>query len=479
MDAKRVLEIFKEITMIPRESGHEEPMTQFLMDFAAKHSLKAKRDATGNVVICRPASKGKENVPVLVLQAHQDMVCEKNAGVDHDFLKDPIKYVIEDGWMIAKDTTLGADDGIGVAACLALLESDLPTGPLECLFTISEETGMDGAMALEPGFITGKTLINLDSEDEGELFVGCAGGVNTMATFKYVRETVRNTHRVFKIRLFGAQGGHSGDDINKERCNTVQQMARFLFEEMKYGPMQLLKIDGGNKHNAIARETEAVIAVSSDRKKALLARFYAFVDALKAEFAVSDPGISGSHESYREADRRFAIDGDTANRLISALVAVHHGVLSMSQDIPGLVETSNNLASVKMCKYRTIEVCTSQRSSVESAKDFIADKIEACFKLAGARVRRTDPYPGWKPDMKSRILKISFDSYKSLFGYEPKVKAIHAGLECGLFLEKFPGLDMISFGPTLRGVHAPGEKLDLASNEKFVKHLIDVVTKFN
>ena len=479
MDAKRVLEIFKEITRIPRESGHEEPMTQYLMDFAAKHSLKAKKDETGNVVICRPASPGKENVPVLVLQAHQDMVCEKNDGVQHDFLKDPIKYEIEDGWMIAKDTTLGADDGIGIAACLALLESDLPTGPLECLFTISEETGMDGAMALQSGFFTGKTLINLDSEDEGELFVGCAGGVNTMATFRYTKENVKTSYRLLRLRLYGALGGHSGDDINKERCNTVQQMARFLFEEFKLGTVQLLKINGGNKHNAIARETEAVIAVSAERKNGVVTRFEDFVKALSAEFAVSDPGVTGSWEIYKGLDRRYAIDADTAKRLISALTAVHHGVLAMSQDIPGLVETSNNLASVKMGKYKTIEVCTSQRSSVESAKNFIADKIEAFFTLAGADVKRTDPYPGWKPDMKSRILKISFDSYVSLFGYEPKVKAIHAGLECGLFLEKFPGLDMISFGPTLRGVHAPGEKLDLASNEKFVKHLVDVVTKFN
>lgn len=479
MDAQRVLEIFKEITKIPRESGHEEPITQFLMDFAAKHSLKAKRDATGNVVICRPASKGKENVPTLVLQAHQDMVCEKNAGVVHDFTKDPIKYVVENGWMIAKDTTLGADDGIGIASCLALLESDLPTGPLECLFTISEETGMDGAMALEPGFFTGKTLINLDSEDEGELFVGCAGGVTTYATFKYAKEEVKVSHRLVKLRLFGAMGGHSGDDINKERCNTVQQLARFLFEEMQYGPMQLIHINGGNKHNAIAREAEAVVAVSAERKKELIGRFNNFIKNLSAEFAVSDPEVTGNWDHYRGADRRVAIDGKTAERLISALVAVHHGVLAMSQDIPGLVETSNNLASVKMGKYRSIEVVTSQRSSVESARDFIADKVEACFRLAGADVRRADPYPGWKPNMNSRILKISFDSYKTLFGYEPKVKAIHAGLECGLFLEKFPGLDMISFGPTLRGVHAPGEKLDLASNEKFVKHLADVVTKFN
>lgn len=479
MDASRVLEIFKEITKIPRESGHEGPMTAFLLDFAARHSLDAKRDSIGNVLISRPASKGKESVPVLVLQAHQDMVCEKNDGVIHDFSKDAIKYEIEDGWMVAKDTTLGADDGIGVAACLGLLESDIPTGPLECLFTISEETGMDGAMALSPGFFSGRTLINLDSEDEGELFVGCAGGVNTIATFKYDREDVKVSHRLIRLRLYGALGGHSGDDINKERCNTVQQMARFLFEEAKHSSFQLLKINGGNKHNAIARETEVVLAVSAEKKKSLVERFERFVRDLAAEFAVSDPDITGSWEPYKGLDRRYAIDVDTTRRLISSLTAVHHGVLAMSQDIPGLVETSNNLASVKMGKYRTIEVCTSQRSSVESAKFFIADKIEACFTLAGAKVKRSDPYPGWKPNMNSRILKTCFDSYVSLFGVEPKVKAIHAGLECGLFLEKFPDLDMISFGPTLRGVHAPGERLDLASNEKFVKHLVDVVSKFN
>lgn len=478
MDAKRVLEIFKEITKIPRESGHEEPMTNYLMDFAAKLGLPAKKDATGNVLISKKAAKGKENVPVLVLQAHQDMVCEKNAGSNHDFTKDPIEYVIEDGWMIAKDTTLGADDGIGIAACLALLESDLPTGPLECLFTISEETGMDGAMALESGFFSGKTLINLDSEDEGELFVGCAGGVNTMVEFKYKKEAVKTSYKMLKLRIFGAQGGHSGDDINKERCNTVQQMARFLYEEGQKTNFQLVKIDGGNKHNAIARETEAVIAVSPLQKKGLEERYNKFIKELKAEFAVSDPAVTGSIESYKGIDTRFAIETAVAKKLIASMVAVHHGVLAMSQDIPGLVETSNNLASVKMKAPGKIEICTSQRSSVDSAKNLIADKVEACFRLAGAKTKRSDPYPGWKPDMNSKILKLSFDSYKSIFGYEPKVKAIHAGLECGLFLEKFPGLDMISFGPTLRFVHAPGEKLDLASNEKFVKHLVDVVTKF-
>ena len=473
MDSNTVLNIFREITTIPRESGHEERMTAYLQDFAAARGLACKTDGTGNVVITREAAPGKEGVPTLVLQCHQDMVCEKNAGCAHDFAKDPIPYVIEDGWMVAPETTLGADDGIGIAACLALLDSDLPTGKLECLFTISEETGMDGAMALEPGFFTGKTLINLDSEDEGQLFVGCAGGVNTMATFRYETEPVRPGSVRLRLRVFGAQGGHSGDDINKERCNTVQQMARFLFGE--HGNFQLLRFEGGNKHNAIARETEAAVAVPAETAGAFQERFARFGRELAAEFAVSDPGVQVSVTPLECSCP--AVEGETADRLISALVSVHHGVLAMSQDIPGLVETSNNLASVRMTE-GTFEVCTSQRSSVESAKKFIADKVEACFRLAGAQVRRSDPYPGWKPDMQSNILKVCCESYRRLFGTDPEVKAIHAGLECGLFLKKFPGLDMISFGPTLRGVHAPGEKLDLASNEKFVRHLIDVVTCF-
>ncbi|MEE3463209.1 MAG: aminoacyl-histidine dipeptidase [Candidatus Cryptobacteroides sp.] len=476
MNSESVLEIFREITKIPRESGHEEQMTAFLQKFAADRGLECKTDSTGNVVIAKPASKGKENVPTLVLQGHQDMVCEKNAGCSHDFAKDPISYVTEDGWMIAKDTTLGADDGIGVAACLALLDSDLPMGRIECLFTISEETGMDGAMALEPGFITGKTLINLDSEDEGQLFVGCAGGVNTTATFEYQTEFVSPGSDRLHLRIFGAMGGHSGDDINKERCNTIQQLARFLYSELGSG-FQLILFKGGNKHNAIPRECEAIVAVPSARSEEFSRRFIEFGKALSAEFATSDPGVTV--ECRRMVMNEKAIDSAVAARLLSSLVAVHHGVLAMSQDIPGLVETSNNLASVRMIEPARIQVLTSQRSSVMSALDFMAEKIEACFKLAGAEVVRTDPYPGWKPNMNSHILKVAFDSYVRMFGVEPEVKAIHAGLECGLFLEKFPDLDMISFGPTLRGVHAPGEKLDLASNEKFVKHLIDVVTNFS
>ena len=475
MDSQSVLEIFKEITRIPRESGHEEKMTAFLQKFAADRGLDCRTDATGNVVITREAAPGKENVPAIVLQSHQDMVCEKNSGCDHDFARDPISYVIEDGWMIAKDTTLGADDGIGVAASLALLYSDIPTGKLECLFTISEDTGMDGANAIESGLFTAKTLINLDSEDEGQLFVGCAGGVDTTAVFKYVEEGIDPSLAALKLRVFNAIGGHSGDDINKERANTVQILARFLYGEYS-GGYRLVSFNGGNKRNAIAREAEAVILLDAAGAKALEDRFGKFAADVKAEYHRTDPDIS--FECIRTENPGKAVDKDTARRFIFALTAVNHGVLTMSQDIAGLVETSTNLAAVFMNVPREIKVTTSQRSSTDSAKKFMADKVEAAFLLAGAEVSHSDPYPGWTPNMDSHILDVTVASYRKLFGVEPEVKAIHAGLECGLFLTKFPDLDMISFGPTLRGVHAPGEKLDLASNEKFVRLLVDVVSNF-
>ena len=475
MDSQSVLEIFKEITRIPRESGHEEKMTAFLQKFAADRGLDCRTDATGNVVITREAAPGKDNVPAIVLQSHQDMVCEKNSGCDHDFARDPISYVIEDGWMIAKDTTLGADDGIGVAASLALLDSDIPTGKLECLFTISEETGMDGANAIESGLFTAKTLINLDSEDEGQLFVGCAGGVDTTAVFKYVEEGIDPSLAALKLRVFNAIGGHSGDDINKERANTVQILARFLYGEYS-GGYRLVSFNGGNKRNAIAREAEAVILLDAAGAKALEDRFGKFAADVKAEYHRTDPDIS--FECIRTENPGKAVDKDTARRFIFALTAVNHGVLTMSQDIAGLVETSTNLAAVFMNVPGEIKVTTSQRSSTDSAKKFMADKVEAAFLLAGAEVSHSDPYPGWTPNMDSHILDVTVASYRKLFGVEPEVKAIHAGLECGLFLTKFPDLDMISFGPTLRGVHAPGEKLDLASNEKFVRLLVDVVSNF-
>lgn len=476
MTSDKVLSIFKDITRVPRESGHEEKIVAWLQDFAARHSLECRTDAAGNVVMVKPASPGKENVPVIVLQSHSDMVCEKNSGVEHDFAEDPIKWEIENGWMIARDTTLGADCGIGMAAQLAVLTSDLPTGRIEALFTVSEETGLDGAKALKPGFISGKVLINLDSEDEGELFIGCAGGLDTTARFSYRMESLSESGlKFFRVSVGNALGGHSGDDIDKGRANAVQLLARFLYSQIGLG-LSLCSIDGGNKRNAIAREAMAVVAVPESSASGFKASFADFASDVRKEYAVTDPDVDFACESVSAC--LYAVEDAVAKALIASLFAAPHGVLAMSPDIKGLVETSTNLASVKMEGEGVIRIGTSQRSSVISAMRAAAAKVEACFRLAGAEVAHESEYPGWKPDTRSAILQECVASYRRLFGKEPVVRAIHAGLECGLFLETYPDLDMISFGPTLRGVHAPGERLDLASLDRFVRLLEDVLVNY-
>ena len=476
MNSDKVLSIFKEITKIPRESGHEEHIIAYLQNFAAEHGLDCKTDKAGNVLIVKEAASGHENVPTIVLQSHSDMVCEKNSGVEHDFAKDPIRYVIEDGWMIAPDTTLGADCGIGIAAQLALLESDMPSGKIECLFTTSEETGLDGAMALEPGFFTGKVLLNLDSEDEGEIFIGCAGGLDTTAEFHYTTEPVQEDFQTQKIYVKDAMGGHSGDDINKGRANSVQLMGRFLYSILDLD-WQLVAIDGGNKRNAIAREAFAVIAAEEDTLAIINERLEDYAADVLEEYGNVEKEIKVGYDEM-VAQSNEAIDEMTAWNLVTALCASPHGVLAMSQEIENFVETSTNLASVKMTEPGVIRIGSSQRSCVTAARRAAAAKMEACFVLAGAIVRHEGEYPGWAPAVESPLRDACVASYKKLFGVEPKVKAIHAGLECGLFTEKFPGLDMVSFGPTLRGVHAPGERLDLASLEKFTALLIDVVKNY-
>lgn len=476
MKSERVLEIFEEITRIPRESGHEEHIIAFFQEFAAKHSLECRTDEAGNVLIVKPASPGKEDIPALVLQSHSDMVCEKNSDVEHDFSKDPIRYEFRDGWMVAPDTTLGADCGIGIAAQLAVLESSEPSGKIECLFTVAEETGLDGAKALKKDFITGKTLVNLDSEDEGELFVGCAGGLDTTAVFSYSTVPAAADDSFLSFRVYNGTGGHSGDDIDKGRANAVQLIARFLYTVLGQG-IRLCEISGGNKRNAIAREAGCVIAVPSANAGAVRAAFAGFSTDVAAEYAVTEPSLSFSCEDAgRRAETMAAEDTE---RIVSALFAAPHGVLAMSMDIKGLVETSTNLASVKMTGGNTLRVGTSQRSSLTSARRMAGDKVAACFAMAGAQVSHESEYPGWQPNMKSRILASGVRAYKELFGTEPVVRAIHAGLECGLFLDIWPDLDMISFGPTLRGVHAPGERLELASLDKFVKLLDRIIAEFS
>lgn len=476
MNSEKVLSYFKEITQIPRESGHEEKIVAYLQEFAAKHNLGCKTDKAGNVLITKEAAPGYEDVPAMVLQSHSDMVCEKNEGVEHDFAKDPIRYIIKDGWMIAPDTTLGADCGIGVAAQMALLVSDMPCGKIECLFTTSEETGLDGAMALEPGFFTGKVLLNLDSEDEGEIFVGCAGGIDTTAEFNYKNEPIQSEFVLQEVFVKDAMGGHSGDDINKGRANAVQLLGRFLYSILDLD-WQLVTIDGGNKRNAIAREAKAVIAAEEDTLEIINERLEEYAAEVAEEYGAIEKDLKvGYEESNLEKDS--AIDEMTAWNLVAALCASPHGVLAMSQEIENFVETSTNLASVKMTEPGVIRIGSSQRSCVTAARRAAAAKMEACFVLAGAIVKHEGEYPGWAPAAESPIRDACVASYKKLFGVEPKVKAIHAGLECGLFTEKFPGLDMVSFGPTLRGVHAPGERLDLASLDKFVALLVDVIKNF-
>lgn len=485
MKTQEILSTFKEILAVPRESGHEEKIIAWLQDFAKKHSLECRTDDVGNVLIIREAAVGKENLPAIVLQSHSDMVCEKNAGVEHDFAKDPIVAVEEDGWLIAKDTTLGADCGIGMAAQLvALTDPDLKCGRIEALFTVSEETGLDGAMALQPGFISGNILINLDSEDEGELFIGCAGGIDTTAKFKYTTYPATKDYVKCEFKIFGAQGGHSGDDIDKNRANANKILARFLYRVLAKHDIELYEIDGGNKRNAIAREAYAVIGFSKREEKAVLKIFREVVSEARDEFKVSDPAVDGIAREVGIHDvkegtcfgtPKKAIDKNTAASLIYALNCAPHGVLAMSNDVKGLVETSTNLASIKMQKGNIIRIGTSQRSAINSSRRYAAEQVEACFELAGATVTHESEYPGWKPNVDSEILEVSVAAYERLFGVKPVVRAIHAGLECGLFLDKFPGLDMISFGPTLRGVHAPGEKLHLGSLDKFRMLLEEVL----
>ena len=473
MNTEKVLNFFREITRIPRESGHEEQIVAYLQQFAKSRGLECKTDKVGNVMIAKPASKGYEDRPTVVLQGHTDMVCEKKSTSNFDFSKDPIHFVIEDGWMIAHDTTLGADNGIGVASAMAILDDDSIAHPrVECLFTVSEETGLDGARAVKKGFITGKTLINLDDEDEGYFCVGCAGGMDTVGTFSYREKKLAPGVVVTKFTLGGGQGGHSGDDIDKGRFNGVQQTARFLNEIWPLH-VDLCSFNAGNKRNAIARGGEVVVAIPARSEEKVIAVFNDLADRLKVEYAVTDPGLYFHAEPVSRP--AAAIDRATAGRLIRALISIPHGVEAMSADIPGLIQTSTNLASVRMESGRKIVVGTMQRSSINSERIFLAERVAAVLELAGAKVKHSDGYPGWKPNMDSHVKDVCVASYKRLFGREPVVRAIHAGLECGLFTEKFPDMDMIAFGPTLRGVHAPGERLDLASLDRFWAVLLDVL----
>ncbi|MDR1814775.1 MAG: aminoacyl-histidine dipeptidase [Tannerella sp.] len=472
LEPKIVWKYFDEITQVPRPSKKEEKIAAYIESVAAANNIPCKRDKAGNILLTKAASKGFEHLPTVVLQAHLDMVCEKNGDVKHDFDNDPLKTVVEGEWLRAEGTTLGADNGIGVAAALAVVTSDdVKHGPVECLFTVDEETGLTGANALEKGFFTGKILLNLDSEDEGEIFIGCAGGKNTSATFYYGSEPAPEELSYFRISVKGLRGGHSGCDIHLGRGNAIKILARFLSEEE---PQDILcSFEGGNLHNAIPREASAVIGIVPDRKESVRVQLNNFAATVENELKHSDKDVQLTMESVEKPDY-YIIEEDEFS-LIKALVACPHGVLGMSSEIEGLVETSTNLASVKIIDDETIEIVTSQRSSVGSLKQAASEMVAAVFELAEATVEHGDGYPGWAPDRNSKILKVAQESYKRLFGKEAAIKAIHAGLECGLFLEKYPDLDMISFGPTLRGVHSPDERIEIKTVAMWWEHLKDIL----
>ncbi len=474
LEPNLVWRYFEEICQIPRPSKKEEKITKFLVDFGKKHNLETKRDEIGNVLIKKPATKGRENVKSIVLQSHIDMVCEKNKDVEHDFEKDPIQPYIDGNWVKAKGTTLGADDGIGVATELAVLTSNnIEHGPIECLFTVDEETGLTGAFALKPGFIEGKTLINLDSEDEGELFIGCAGGIDTIANFKYDKEKVPDNSIAYKVNVKGLKGGHSGDNINKGLGNSNKILNRFLWNASNKFNLRLNNFDGGNLRNAIPREAFASIIIPAENKDNFKKYFNKYTEDVKNELAITEPELSLSIEKTEMPE--MVIDKKTQNSLLNALYACPHGVIAMSYKMKGMVETSTNLASVKFIKDNKILVTTSQRSDVDSSKYDIANMVESVFLLAGAKVEHSDGYPGWTPNPKSEILYITENAYKKLFNKKPIVRSIHAGLECGLFLEKYPTMDMISFGPTLKDVHSPDERIDIETVKKFWRLTIEVL----
>lgn len=484
LQPKEVFSIFHEITQVPRPSKREGKIIEWLKAFAVKHNLEHTVDEAGNIIMRKPATAGYEDKPGVILQAHMDMVCEKNNDTVHDFDNDPIRTYIDGDFIKAQGTTLGADNGIGMALMLAAITSDTLNHPaLECLFTVDEETGLTGAFRLQDGCLNGKQLINLDSEDDGQIFIGCAGGIDTLAKMHYeakehpmmqassgtpLRLLGDEAKRLaIHLKVGGLMGGHSGDDINKGRGNANKILVRFLYQVMQATDMQLATINGGNLRNAIAREAEAVIAIPMAYKEDIRVMLNHYIATIESEIGDVEKDFFMTLETT-DMPELFIPEAD-AKRLLQALYACPHGMTAMSKTMPGLVETSTNLASVKMKedeKGAFVEINTSQRSSIESKKHDLKQMVECALALACDEVTHGDGYPGWAPNPQSPLLEVTKKAYQDLFAAEPKVLAIHAGLECGLFLEKYPYLDMVSIGPQMFGVHSPQERLSIASTGK-------------
>jgi len=458
---------FEAVSAIPRCSGNEKAVGDYVLSVAKAHGLKADRDPIGNVVVRKPATSGRERVAPLILQGHLDMVCEKNSDVKHDFCKDPIRLRVDGPYVKATGTSLGADNGIAVATCLALMEDrEVQHGPLEMLFTVDEETGLNGAFNLQPGFVKAKRMLNLDTEEEGAVYVGCAGGRDTLLTLKAKREAARSRVPAFKIVIKGLRGGHSGVDIHEQRGNALLILVRFLRSIRADLPFKLVSLDGGSKRNAIAREASAVLHLKDDMKLKTAAR--RFESSIKIELGKVDPGLQIVVEKAKPQFPPF--DAKFADKVLALGAALPHGVLKMSQEIPGLVETSTNFA-IAATTEKTVEIATSQRSSSATQIKWAAGMVAGVGFLAGAKVAASSGYPGWKPDLDSPILKVVVEEHKKHFGTQPAIKAIHAGLECGIIGERYPGMDMVSIGPLQENVHSPDERVHIESVGRFYEFL--------
>lgn len=469
-----VFEHFAQINKIPRPSKHEEKMIEYLKNFGESRNLETIVDETGNVVIRKKASKGYENKKTLILQSHMDMVCDKLVDKEINFEEDPIETYVDGEWMKAKGTTLGADDGIGCAMQLAVLDDDtLEHGPVECVFTRDEETGLTGANGMKEGFMTGDMLINLDSEDEGQFFISCAGGMTTIAKFKTERENAPEDYFFMKLSLKGLHGGHSGDDINKKFANGIKLLARFIYLiNEKYG-VRLVSFNSGRMHNAIPRDGVVVFAVPAQYKENVSVDLNVFTKEVEDEFHVTENDI---HFSLESTDKAPVVKEPVNTKFIQALQAVDNGVMAMCQDeaLAWMVETSSNVASVATTD-NEITVVASQRSNVMSNLTNMGNTIKALFQLAGAEVTQGDQYPAWQMKQDSKLTEIVAETYRKLFNKEPQIIGIHAGLECGLFSEKYPNLDMVSMGPTLRGVHSPDERLLIPTVQMVWDHLLEIM----
>jgi dipeptidase D len=469
---------FAEISKIPRGSKNEKQISSYVFETAKKLGLEAKQDKSLNVVVRKPASAGKESMPSICLQGHLDMVCEKNKETVHDFEKDPIELVRKGNILMANGTTLGADNGVAVATNLAIMEDrSLIHGPLEFLFTIDEETGLTGANSLKPGFLQSKALMNLDSEEEGALYVGCSGGRNTIGVWKGAFENAPSKFSPAVIRVKGLKGGHSGLEIDKGRGNSIKIINRVL-QALAKVDTRIATIEGGNKSNAIPREAEALVFIPKNNLKKAKSIVETWNNTIKAELATVEPDLTITLEEVTGVKKGKVLKRPLQSMVCQTISALPHGVTKMSAEIPGLVETSTNVAIIRTEKGK-IELTTSQRSSVATEIDEIVQSVGAVFTLGGAKPVFAEGYPGWKPNLESKILKVAKSSYKALYAKDPEVKAIHAGLECGIIGEKYPGMDMVSFGPTLEGVHSPDEKIHIDTVERFWRFLLEILKNVN